>query len=105
MKFNTAGFPLSLNEDYSEVWKDLSSLPSVASINKDVRYIDSIIRQHPRLLKFSEKGNIYISAHLSEGSKINFLFTLPLPAGIKEKEIERIIESYSGKNQLVLRRR
>lgn len=92
LKINGFNLPKTLLDKKTKIWEDASELAPILKINREIRFIDSLVNMYPELYNSIEKSNIYISGHLLGGKKINFLSLFTLKGGIKEKEIISILK-------------
>lgn len=92
------GFDLITNllEGKTKVWNDLIPLPSVKEINNEIEAIDSIFKKVPHLYESIDESEIYISGHLSGNKKMYFLSILPLPEGINQKDLIKLLQDEPG---------
>lgn len=100
VKINGFDVPFSVNENFSKVWTDLSSLSSIAQINNNLKFIDSLLKQYPKFYNPSKDDKIYISGHVFPGAGMYFLSIIPLPSAVGEKDVARLLENFDGKNEL-----
>jgi hypothetical protein len=105
VKINSFNFPFSLDNKSSKVWNDLSSLPAMTDLNANIHFIDSIIKLNPKFYNPSAEDNIFISGHVSPSRGLLFLCIIPLPSAVRERDLNKLVEQFDGKEKLAFSKR
>jgi hypothetical protein len=96
LQINEFNVPLFLTKNNTQIWNDLKSLPAIINLNNQLIFIDSLLKQYPKFYKPSPDDKIYISGHISAGSKMSVLCIVPLPSGTGENDLERLLKLFEG---------
>lgn len=81
---------LAENTDY---WETLASINEIATMNKNLNFIDSILHSNNKIQEFIEGGTLIISAHQT-GNKISFLHLINLKNTLEAENAEKYLNSY-----------
>lgn len=88
---NISNLNSALNHS-SKPWSLLTNLKEIQKINKQINFIDSIMKYHP-LFKFnSNKGPVILSFHPSGKNDINYLFIINLGNNSNVSSAKSIIQ-------------
>lgn len=84
----------------NEFWEGLTGAATLASLNRQINSIDSLLLNDPKMNDYSDSITLFISAHPSELNNYDFLFTIDLPKNINENDIENIIKKGCENNTI-----
>src|SRR5688572_6435264 len=74
------------------IWEDLLEIDHIREINKDGKYIDSLIGLNPDLQEDIENKGFFISLHPVSENEADYLFILSVNPGLRISEVDDLVE-------------
>ncbi len=84
----------------SLIWKDLLGTETVAELNGNMHYLDSLVSGEPKMRAMVEAQPIFISAHANGMQHFDYLFICALPGDAAAKTLQDYMQSVSAKGSL-----
>ncbi|MFA9371483.1 MAG: DUF3352 domain-containing protein [Labilibaculum antarcticum] len=78
-------------ENNTGAWKELSKFDGIASINKNLQFLDSLISNFDSEGTFSLDRSFTMASHLQGKNEIEYLYILPITDYLEEKKIKNAI--------------
>ena len=75
------------------MWEELLGTEAIASLNKQGKFIDSILQTAPEISQLLEEHSIYISAHATTGNNFDLLYTFSLPNLTYKNSVEDFLQN------------
>ena len=85
------------------IWKEISSIPYIASLNAQIHKIDSLLKTNKKLFGIAQKSQCYVAMTLTGRSTYGFLFLTSLPGISGESVITSLLEESYGKKLSILK--
>ena len=85
------------------IWKEISSIPYIASLNEQVHLIDSLLKTNSQLFGVLQKNPCYAAMILTGRTTYGFLFLTSLPRVKGESEISSLLEESYGKKLSIMK--
>ncbi|MDF2436793.1 MAG: hypothetical protein K0Q95_1169 [Bacteroidota bacterium] len=79
------------------MWEELLGTATVANIDKQANFIDSILNTDPLILPLLEDHSVLMSAHLNEKGSYDLLFVYSLPNLTYKGQAEQFLEKINRK--------
>jgi hypothetical protein len=76
-----------------KIWQQLRNLPLLNRIDKQIVFIDSLMKNVPDIEKILDNPPYFISAHFTGNEKISLFHVFRLPAGISGRKVTDFISS------------
>ena len=78
------------------IWEELLNVKFVNRLNREIQLFDSIYLLNPQVKEIFDNQSLFISAHITEEKKFNFLFLFNVPPSIGSKTIYNLSKEISG---------
>ena len=85
------------------IWKEISSIPYISSLNSQIHQIDSLLKTNPKLFSILQKNPCYAAMTLTGRSTYGFLFLTSLPGINGESDICAMLGESYGKKLSILK--
>jgi hypothetical protein len=85
------------------IWKEISTIPYIASLNEQIHVIDSLLKTNKSLYAIAQTSQCYAAMSLIGRSSYGFLFLTSLPGIDGESEITSMLEDSYGKELSILK--
>ncbi len=80
----------------NQPWKCTAGFAFFQRCSQTLSYADSICRKNPKLKSFLEENTVFISAHIVNTDKLDFLFTVSLPRSAQESSVNEAMAYFFG---------
>ncbi|HET6245754.1 MAG: DUF3352 domain-containing protein [Bacteroidetes bacterium] len=91
IKINNAQTLINKINDGNIIWAELINTEFFSERDKELLFIDSIIKNNPTIREIMETQSSYLSMHKSGAQKVDFLFSVTMPPYTDQKDIHKII--------------
>jgi hypothetical protein len=81
------------SSENSAVWQHLLAFENFAEINRNITFLDSLLKGNNALYNSLSNDPMLISFHKNETGKTSFLFVIPNTSGADEEDIEKVVTS------------
>jgi hypothetical protein len=78
--------------DGNLIWDELLSVSYFQKLNKDLHFIDSIVKNNTNLREVVREKPVFLSFHRKGSGKADYLVSLSFPPSAREKSIHQIIQ-------------
>jgi hypothetical protein len=85
------------------IWKEISAMPYIASLNDKIHVIDSLLKTNKKLYGIAQKSSCYVAMTLTGRSTYGFLFLTSIPGIHSEGIITSLLEESYGKKLSILK--
>ncbi|MBN2349359.1 MAG: DUF3352 domain-containing protein [Bacteroidales bacterium] len=89
----------------SKLWEQLNLLPSINRLDKQVRFLDSLLLKNNHARKLLLNTPSYMSIHYTGRAKISYLHTISLPKGVTARQINDLITGLTDKSGEITQRK
>jgi hypothetical protein len=89
----------------NHIWDELKIIPGFNRIDRQLRFLDSLLRFDPEAEAILQKPPSFISAHMAGNDLISILHVIQLPPRYGERSINELVSGLAGKNGTVTNRK
>lgn len=94
IKINDFGALFEKITHNNDLWNELKNVPPFNRVNKQLYFLDSLMRSDPEAAEILEKSPSFISAHFTGKDRISLMHVLQLPKHIQERKINNLVSRF-----------
>jgi hypothetical protein len=92
IKVNDFGALYAKTADGNSIWNELKTIPAFSRIDKQMHFLDSLVRNVPEVDDILNNPPSFISAHYTGKDRISLMHVFQLPPRVQEKKITELIK-------------
>ncbi|MGP8216242.1 MAG: DUF3352 domain-containing protein [Bacteroidia bacterium] len=82
------------------IWKDMLGTESISELDRNIRYLDTLVGEDPKVHAIVESQPIFISAHKNGMEHFDYLFVCAIPNTREEEGLHSYMETLSKKGSI-----
>ncbi len=93
------GFIHKVNQE-SKIWKELIHFEGIDRINRQMFFLDSLLKHVSLCKTLVQRNSIYASAHQTGKNNVGLIWILKIPQGVHDKQIHDLIGDLKGNSAM-----